>query len=124
MPNPDAIKATVERYVTGIGAGDVDAVVDLFAEHATVEDPVGTPVHNGRDAIRAFYAGSITMAPMSTELLTVRVAGDTAAFLFRVTSDFGETKIEIDPLDVMTFDDDAKVTSMRAIWSPDDMRTL
>jgi steroid delta-isomerase len=123
VPNADAIKTTVERYVKGVGAGDVDAIVALYAEDATVEDPVGTPVHHGRDAIRAFYA-AIPAGPMSTELVTVRVAGDTAAFIFRVTAGLGDTKIQIEPLDVMTFDEDARITSMRAVWSQDDMHTI
>lgn len=45
----------VERYLACHGATDLEAVVALFADDATLEDPVGTPVLRGREAIRAFY---------------------------------------------------------------------
>jgi steroid delta-isomerase len=45
----------VERYLAAHGATDLEAVVALFAEAATLEDPVGSPPLRGREAIRAFY---------------------------------------------------------------------
>ncbi|SLI41289.1 Steroid Delta-isomerase [Mycobacteroides abscessus subsp. abscessus] len=51
----------------------------------------------------------------------MRVAGDSAAFAFRVVTETGDQRITIDPIDVMTFDEQARITSMRAYWSPDDI---
>lgn len=45
----------VERYLARHGATDLEAVVALFADDATLEDPVGAPAVRGREAIRAFY---------------------------------------------------------------------
>ncbi|BDB62201.1 hypothetical protein RDE2_39950 [Rhodococcus sp. RDE2] len=33
-----------------------------------------------------------------------------------------EQTYEIEPIDVMTFDDEGRITSMRAVWAPSDMR--
>ena len=44
-----------------------------------------------------------------------------AAFHFRVVTPVGDQVYEVEPIDVMTFDEDAKITSMRAFWSPADL---
>lgn len=53
MTDPEAIRSTVEDYGRTFGA-DREAWVALFAEDATVEDPVGSEIRRGRDAIRTF----------------------------------------------------------------------
>ena len=82
---------------------------------------VGSEPRRGRAAIREFYS-ALGGARRSTELLTVRVAGDSAAFHFRVRIERGDRTFEIEPIDVMTFDGDQRITGMRAYWSGDDMR--
>ncbi|WP_368655912.1 hypothetical protein [Rhodococcus sp. 1168] len=54
-------------------------------------------------------------------LLTVRVAGHCAAFHFRVVTETGDQTITIEPIYIMTFDDQARITSIRAFWSEDDV---
>ena len=51
-----AITDTVNRYIELVAKGSADDLVELYAEDATVEDPVGGEVHIGRQAIRGFYA--------------------------------------------------------------------
>ena len=121
-PSPDAIRATVENYLKFVASGTVDEIISLFAADATVEDPVGTDVRTTEASLREFY-GIIEPLKQESELLTLRIAGDTAAFHFRLVTDFGEQKFELSPIDVMTFDSDGKITSMRAVWSAEDMIT-
>jgi steroid delta-isomerase len=119
-PDPDHIRNVYQRYVELFSAGDADAVALLYAEDATVEDPIGSPLHQGRDAIRKFYEG--TMGPAKLELTgPVRVAGNEAAGPMCAT--VGDGAAFIDIIDVMTFDDDGLVRSMRAYWSQDAIRT-
>jgi steroid Delta-isomerase len=54
-------------------------------------------------------------------LVTLRVAGNEAAFQFRLTVG-GAMRIE--PIDVMVFDDDGKVKSMKAYWGPENVTQL
>ena len=58
-----------------------------------------------------------------TELVTLRVAGNEAVVVFRLTTEGNGYRMVIDPIDVMTFDDQARITGMRAYWGPDDMRS-
>ena len=121
-PSPEAIRATVENYLKFVASGTVDEIISLFAEGATVEDPVGTDVRTTEASLREFY-GMIEPLKQESELLTLRIAGNTAAFHFRLVTDFGEQKFDLSPIDVMTFDADGKITSMRAVWSAEDMVT-
>lgn len=122
-PSPEAIRNTIESYIKFVTSGTVDEILSLFAEGATVEDPVGTDVRSTEAALREFY-GIIEPLKQESELLTVRIAGNSAAFHFRLVTDFGENQFEVSPIDVMIFDEDAKITSMRAFWSAEDMKTL
>ncbi|GAA3718795.1 nuclear transport factor 2 family protein [Gordonia hankookensis] len=118
-PN-DLIRSRVLQYLSAIGAGTAADIAALYADDATVEDPVGSDIRAGRTAIEEFY-GALSGADCDAELLTLRVSGNTAAFGFRVTTRTPDQVIVVEPIDIMTFDDDAQITSMRAIWGPDDL---
>ncbi|WP_280236599.1 nuclear transport factor 2 family protein [Nocardia cyriacigeorgica] len=120
MATPDDIRSAVRRYLDTVANGSAADIAALYTEDATLEDPVGTPPHVGRAAIEKFYS-ALGSARRSIELHNIRVAGDSAAFGFRVVTDTGDQTITIEPIDVMTFDENARITSMRAFWSPDDI---
>jgi steroid delta-isomerase len=126
MPSAEHIAETVNRYISLIAKGSADDLVDLYADDATVADPVGGEVHIGRQAIHAFYAGlaSADNVERECELVTLRVAGHEAAFQFRLTVGAGEHRILIEPIDVMAFGEDGKVTAMKAYWSANDVTQL
>jgi steroid Delta-isomerase len=123
VPDPQAVRSTVERYWAAFTAGDREAWLGCFADGATMEDPVGTPVRTGRDEIGAFYDQSHGSAD-SIELRGgfVNVCGAEAAFTMEVRPTLDGTPFVMDVIDVMTFDADAHITSMRAYWDPADMR--
>lgn len=122
-PTPDAIRATVDAYLDALRSGSSAALVELYTDDATLEDPVGTVPKSGREAIAQFYS-ALGGSPQKAELLTLRVSGASAAFHFRVTSPIGDREYEVEPIDVMTFDEDARITGMRAYWSSENMRRL
>jgi steroid Delta-isomerase len=123
MPSPEDITKTVNRYLELLAAARADDVVELYAEDATVEDPVGSEVHIGRQAIRGFYT-SIENIKARTEVETVRALGQEAAFHWRLTLDSDNSGMRIDIISVMTFNDDGKIASMKAYWSPDNVTQL
>ncbi|WP_280493898.1 nuclear transport factor 2 family protein [Nocardia farcinica] len=63
------IRDTIERYVELVGSGPTQGIVDLYTEDATVEDPIGTPLRRGHEAIREFYSVFESL-DRSTELRT------------------------------------------------------
>ena len=124
MPNDadrvQAITDTVNRYIELVAKGSADDLVELYADDATVEDPVGGLVHIGRRAIHGFYA-AVNDVQRECELVSLRVAGNEAAFQFRLTVTAGEHRMVIEPIDVMVFDDRGKIAAMKAYWSAADV---
>jgi steroid Delta-isomerase len=123
MSSAEHIAETVNRYISLIAKGTADDLVELYADDATVEDPVGGEVHIGRQAIHGFYS-AVENVQRECELVTLRVAGNEAAFHFKLTVSAGDTRMVIEPIDVMVFDGDGKVAAMKAYWSPENARQL
>src|SRR5262245_60880303 len=123
MATADDIRATITSYGQSFGT-DREGWLDLFAADATVEDPVGTDVRKGRESIGEFwdFAHSLADAVELRLSPTVCVAGTEAAFHMDIISTLGDAQMLIPAIDAMTFDDDAKITSMRAYWTMEDMR--
>jgi len=121
MPDPQKMEAAVNAYVAAFEAGSADQVAALYAADATVEDPIGSPIHKGREAIRAFYAESMkTGAKLKLEG-PVRVAGDYAVFPFSVNLNYDGGHKRIDVIDTFRFNDANEVIEMRAFWGPTNM---
>ena len=111
----------MEQYVKRLTDTDVDGIMALYADDATVEDPVGGEVLQGREKLQAFYAA--TAPSLHVELSgPVRVAGKECAAPMLAELTVNEQKLYIDVIDVMVFDDEGKITSMRAFWNPAEMR--
>ena len=117
MPNAadktQAITDVVNRYIALVASGSAEDLVELYADDANVEDPVGGEVHISRQAIQGFYSAAENLE-RECELVSLRVAGNEAAFQFRLTVTAGNGKVRIEPIDVMVFDDHGKVTAMKA----------
>ena len=123
MPSQEAIAQTVNRYLEFLAKGTADDVVTLYAADATIEDPIGSEVRRGHDAVREFYV-AVEGVKKETELVQLRIGGSEAAFFWHLTLDAGGSRSRLSPISVMEFDDDAKITSMRAFWSPTDLEVL
>ena len=126
MPDAEQIRPTVQRYTEVFSAGDKEGYVGLFAEDATLEDPVGGEVHRGLDAIRAFWDMTREMTPRIELTLTgpVRVAGQEAAFPGEARPTVGDEAMAIPVVDTLAFDDDGRITRLRAFWDFADLRPL
>jgi steroid Delta-isomerase len=109
--------AVVNRYVEAFDESDMEIIREIYADDAVVEDPVGTDPHVGIDAVCAFYEGALGSGAKLVVTGPVRSAANTAAFPFQVQ--MGEMKIDI--IDIFEFNDEGKVTSMKAYWGPDNM---
>ncbi|MCH9640879.1 MAG: nuclear transport factor 2 family protein [Actinomycetia bacterium] len=124
MPSAEHMTQTVNRYLELIGEGRADDVVALYADDATVEDPVGSEVHIGRRAIRGFYA-NIEALKGRGEILTLRALGHEAAFFWRLVLDPGEGgKTSIEIISIMSFDQEGKISAMKAYWGPENITQL
>lgn len=116
MPTPEHMQAAVRAYIAALNAGDIDAIVALYAEDATVEDPVGSTPQRGLAQIRTFYSASLSMALQVVLDGEIRAVANEAAFAFSVSLVMDGKRITIRPIDVMRFDAQGRITSMRAFF--------
>lgn len=107
MSSADDNTMTVKRYLELVAKGSADDITALYADDATIEDPIGSDLRRGRDAIHGLYA-AFENAEKATELVAIKAAGSEVAFLWRLTISTGDTGNRIEIISVMTFDDDAK----------------
>ena len=110
------ITDAVNTYISAFGNSDLEAIMGLYADECTIEDPVGSEPRVGRDAVREFYAGAMGMGVKLKLQSEIRIAGNEAAFAFTGELDTGDGVMEFRPIDVMVFNDEGKVTSMRAFF--------
>ena len=116
MNTAEHMTGVVQRYVAALNASDLDGIVALYADDATVEDPVGSEPQRGIAAIRAFYANSLKL-PLQVALTgEVRAVVNEAAFAFTVSFEYQSRKTVIAPIDHFRFNEAGKITSMRALF--------
>lgn len=129
MISQQQMKEAMQAYIDAFNRVDVDAIVALYADDATVEDPVGSPLKSGRKAIADFYAYAIKSGAKLKLAAPIRGShGNSAAMAFDVELNMPQgdktARAVIRVIDVMTFDDAGKFSSMRAFWGPSDMELL
>ncbi|MEI6457377.1 MAG: nuclear transport factor 2 family protein [Pseudomonadota bacterium] len=120
MANAEQMVNAVHAYVAAFDREAVDAIGALYADEATVEDPVGNgSLVRGRVAILAFYAAAMKMRPKLQLQGPIRICANYAVFAFTATIGDGERYIEV--IDTFRFDDSGKIVEMRAFWGPSNM---
>lgn len=122
MSDESRMKQVLENYISTFNSGDLAGLVALYADNATVEDPVGADVHSGRDAIEKFYAYALSTGAklsLDTPIRASRV--NFAAMAFTVSVNYMGQDSRLRVIDVMEFDDQAKIVSMRAFWGETDV---
>lgn len=110
----ESLAETCEQYIALLGSEDVDSLMALFADDCVVEDPVGSEPKNGKHEVGAFYATLPPVGVSATLTGPVRAVaeGMSAAFPFKIET----AGFEMEVIDVMTFNDEGKITSMTAYW--------
>jgi steroid delta-isomerase len=129
MPTAEQMRTTMLTYLERVSRGDVDGVIELFSDDISVEDPVGGPPEThvvGRDNVHAFFAkGFVRSRPMPSIQGPVRTTGgNEAAIAFKLGLHLGDKALEFDVIDVMRFDANGKICSLRAFWNPAEGRLL
>lgn len=134
----DHMQQTVEAYIRLFNAQDAAGIAELYSDDATVTDPVGTPPKEGKAAIKSFYELAVKNGAKLELLGPTRIAGNSAAFPFRcivgamthvdaeiaVAVELPKGGMTIDIIDTFEFNEDGKVTQMRAYWGPSNITQL
>src|SRR3546814_8438313 len=122
-PAERTMKETMQAYIDGFNRADPAGVAALYADDATVEDPVGGPLKTGKAEITKFYEFSMKTGDKLKIAAPIRGShGNSAAMAFDVELNMPEGEAVISVLDVMTFNDAGQFTSMRAFWRSEERR--
>lgn len=118
MISPQQIQKTLARYIELVDACDIDGIVALYAADAMVEDPVGSPLHQGREAIGRFYREGLgranARARQTGPVAATHVGSGAIPFCVDLEWNGGPCSIQV--IDVMEFDADGLIRSMKAYW--------
>ena len=119
--NPKLI--AVENYIKALCTHDLDAIRDLYADNASIEDPVGSEPISGMDAIIGFYKTAFSSGISARLAGEVRLTEHCAAFPFVVELNPGNGEMQLDVIDVFTFTEDNLIVDMKAYWGAENTRT-
>ncbi len=119
--------------MAAVESGNRQAWLDLFADDAVVEDPIGPSAfdpegkgHRGIEAIAAFY--DTVIAANESIRFTIRqsfLCGEEAANVGVIRITFaGGTAVEVDGVYIYRRSPDDKIASLRAFWEPDAVRPV
>ncbi|MEO6467691.1 MAG: nuclear transport factor 2 family protein [Acidimicrobiia bacterium] len=117
MASNEQIQATIDGYIDAYVQNNKAAFLALWAPDGVLEDPVGTPAHVGKDALGAFWDGARELADrIILKLDRAVIAGGEAAVTIEINAHMGEGGLAMPAVDIMRFNDDGLLTSVRAYW--------
>jgi len=109
-------------------AKDKQNWLDLFAEDAIVQDPIGKspldPVgegHKGKEAIENFYDTVIANGNIEFNILESIPCADECANFAQIINLVGDVKIETNMIVIYRVNSDDKIVSLRAFWDYEKM---
>ena len=110
-----ALAEVFKRYAGFSSSGNVEGILSLYAPNASIQIPVGGPVHAGIDAVRAFYRDN-ELARKVEITGPACVAGREGAVPMRATIAREGDLLEIDVIDVAELDEKGRLVRLRAFF--------
>jgi steroid Delta-isomerase len=124
VPTPEHIQSVYEQYAAAWSRLDMDAVIGLFSSDAVVHDPVDGPALEGVEAIRAYFSRGLGFVRAVRLSGPVRISRDCrhAAACIEIEEDLADGIKVLEAVDVWTFDDDGRISTMNAYFGPTNLR--
>ncbi|NIB37990.1 SnoaL-like domain-containing protein [Pseudomaricurvus alkylphenolicus] len=118
----DHIRSVFQTYADAFSNDDIETVLGLFADDAVLEDPVDTTPIKGKADLRVFY--QFAMAHVDRIVLegNVRAGRNKGSAAMLVYAKSGDSISET--TDVMEFNEEGKIVSMKAYWGAGNTRPL
>ncbi len=111
------VKRLAERFVAAWEADDVDAIMDLLADDATIAMPPRPSWYRGHEAIRAFMAAYPLSGERRWRLVATRANGQLAFVTYGTPPEGGEPAHAVQ---VLTLAPDGKIQDITAFLHPDE----
>lgn len=114
----------IRTYFGAAATLDIDTTVGLFAPEGVLEDPVGTPAHRSRKAIREHLeALSAPFLGIDFDIHRIWIVSPTeAAATWTATVRLRDGRsIEIEGVATFVFNEDGQIRSVREYWELADL---
>lgn len=114
-----------QRSIDRIAVKDRDGWLDLFADDAVIEDPVGPSMfdesgagHRGKEAIAAFYDTTISMSEKVVIDIDHSIeCGDEVARVGQISITLPGGQVgQVDCVNIYKVGPDGKLASLRSFW--------
>lgn len=111
-------EAVIEDAFAGLVAFDTQRVINNFAADAVLEDPVGTPPIQGRQAIAAYLETFPTLfSDLKLYSLDIKVCGQEAAVTWRIRFKTRTGNVFfLDGVGIFKLNQEGKITSEREFF--------
>ena len=122
MPDREAMVAAIETHCRTISAGDREGWLRIFADDVLFEDPANIDIYRGIEEVGTdFWNEILNISPLRVWLEEeVIICGHEAIAIMAADVTLNGTPHRTAPLvDLFTFNEEGKVTAMRAFWKSD-----
>ncbi len=126
-PDETVRKAVITEYYRRLNAGDLDGVVEMFAEDGRIEDPLGQPPAVGHDALRRFFEVTIKQGDIRDRVGPMVAAHDGRSIAVSVTADMINVqdpdggRVEVEAIMTFQVDGRGRITEARTFWGASDV---
>jgi steroid Delta-isomerase len=116
MADETVRKNAAMEYARRINAGDLDGVMELFADDVVIEDPVGSPPVQGKDKLRERIAWAIRSKVHEVPgRMVTSMDGRTVVVPSLVTTEY-PSKVTYKVIGISEIGEDGLTHSLRAYW--------
>ena len=118
-PSAAVLRSTLDAYFGAIAARDPPRIALVFAERGEIEDPVGSPVRQGRDAVAGLFASGVALLASDVEInvLAALPSGNAIAAHWTMTarSKAGH-EVRAEGIDVLEVDAQGLIVRAEGYW--------
>lgn len=117
---PQTVRATLENYIKAWTTKDKALLLSLFAEDATLEDPVGTPPFKGHEGIGRFWDFALQDAKrqVTPRLEEIRALPGAGIVRFTMEVRLPETRegLNLSIVEYAEFNEAGRIQRLRVFW--------
>jgi len=116
----EVLRSTLDAYFAAIAARDPRRIAALFAENGEIEDPVGSPVRHGRDAVEGLFASGVAVLASHVEIkiLAALPSGNSIAAHWAMTArGRAGREVKAEGIDVLQVDAHGLIVRAEGYWN-------
>jgi len=111
---------TLDAYFAAIAARDPQRIAALFAEGGEIEDPVGSPIRHGRDAVADLFASGVAAlaSHVGIKVLAALPSGNSIAAYWTMTArGKAGREVKAEGIDVLQVDARGLIVRAEGYWN-------